>query len=278
MVKGSCLCGQICFTVDGALSDMTHCHCSMCRKIHGSLFATYLAVSDFHYTSDTEQIQTYQSSKGFTRAFCKCCGSVLPESNTEDSSYIPAGLLDDDPGIRPAAHIFVESKSDYYEIHDNLPQHVHYGDGDDSRVVDIAPVVDKTNQVSGGCLCGDVAFTYTGSPKFVMNCHCSRCRKVKGAAHATNAFVPVDQFKWLRGESNVTNYDLPQAERFGHCFCARCGSSQPRESPGTGMFNIPVGSLNSAPGKAARGHIYTDSKAPWFEIADDLPAWAEMPN
>jgi hypothetical protein len=204
---------------------------------------------------------------------------VLPEeAQQEGACYVPAGLLDDDPKVRPEAHIFVESKSEYYQIHDDLPQHTHYGDGDLSRVVNTPEVAATPGKITGGCLCGDVEFSYTGTPKFVMNCHCSRCRKVKSAAHATNAFVPADDFIWEKGEDQVLRYDLPEADSFGHCFCGRCGSSLPRKSATNGMMNIPVGSLDSAPGADARGHIFTSYKAPWFEISDELPQWDEMPG
>jgi hypothetical protein len=35
---------------------------------------------------------------------------------------IPAGLLDDDPGMKPDKHIFIEVKSPWFEIADDLPQ------------------------------------------------------------------------------------------------------------------------------------------------------------
>lgn len=279
MTTGSCLCGKVTFKIGGELSQMSHCHCSMCRKIHGSLFATYFGATEMEYTSGEELVHSYVSSSGFNRAFCNECGSVLPETNDGGSEYyIPAGLLNEDPGIRPELHIFTESKSEAYSINDNLPQEVHYGDGDDSRVVNTPKPVASDGKVTGGCQCGNVAFEYTGTPKFMMNCHCTRCRKVKGAAHATNAFVTTDQFTWTKGEDKVANYDLPEAERFGHAFCNNCGSSMPRESKGTGLLNVPAGSLNGAPGIEAKGHIFIGSKAPWFEPVDDLPKWDEMPT
>jgi len=32
-----------------------------------------------------------------------------------------------------------------------------------------------------------------------------------------------------------------------------------------------MGGLDADPGIVPRGHIFVGSKAPWFEIADDLP-------
>ena len=36
---------------------------------------------------------------------------------------IPAGLFDDDPGVRPRLHVFTSSKAPWHEITDDLPQH-----------------------------------------------------------------------------------------------------------------------------------------------------------
>ena len=129
MAKGSCLCGTVTFSVSDKASNMTHCHCSICRKTHGALFATYYDSSDLIITSGDEAIQTYESSPGFVRSFCNRCGSTLPEVSTQSDGevYVPAGLMDEDPGIRPEAHIFTESKAECYTITDALPQREHYG-------------------------------------------------------------------------------------------------------------------------------------------------------
>ncbi|MBX2835220.1 MAG: GFA family protein [Gammaproteobacteria bacterium] len=186
--------------------------------------------------------------------------------------------MDDDPGIRPKAHIFTESKAQCYSITDGLPQQTHYGDDDSSRVVDVPKASTKTDGVAGACQCGAVSFEYAGAPKMMMHCHCSRCRKAKGAAHATNAFVAGDQFIWTSGEDNITNYAHKGAQFFGHAFCNTCGSSVPRPRPDGSLYNVPVGSLNQPPGIEAKGHIFIGSKAPWFDVTDDKPQWDEMPT
>jgi len=278
MANGSCLCGVIKFSVNEA-SNMTHCHCSMCRKIHGALFATYYNATDLSYHEGENAIEIYESSPGFMRSFCKHCGSPLPEQSQKDSSvYVPAGLMDDDPGIRAEAHIFTESKAQAYTITDELPQRTHYGDDDLSRVVQVPEPETKKGAVTGGCQCGAVSFEYTGTPKMMMNCHCSRCRKAKGAAHATNAFVSGEQFTWTAGENNVADYAHAGAQFFGHAFCKTCGSSLPRPRPDGSLYNVPVGSLNQPPGIEAKGHIFVGSKAPWFEVTEDKPQWDEMPT
>ncbi len=279
MATGSCLCGTVQFSVSEAATDMSHCHCSICRKFHGSLFATYYNATNLKVIDGKDAIATYESSPGFTRTFCNRCGSPLPEqSNQGDEVFIPAGIMDDDPGVRPTSHIFVESKADAYTITDDLPQKTHYGDNKLDRVVDVPQAELTQGVVSGGCLCGKVTFEYSGEPLRMMNCHCSRCRKVKGAAHASNVFVSGEQFRWRSGEKNITDYAHEGAEFFGHAFCKSCGSSVPRPRPDGSLFNIPAGSLDEAPGDEPLGHIYVGSKAPWYEVTDDKPQWQEMPE
>jgi len=186
--------------------------------------------------------------------------------------------MDDDPGIRPEAHIFTESKAECYTISDDLPQKKHYGDDDLSRVIDVPEPETKSGAVTGGCQCGAVTFEYTGAPKMMMNCHCSRCRKARGAAHATNAFVVADQLTWTNGEDHISDYSHTGAQFFGQAFCKTCGSAVPRPRPDGSLYNVPVGSLNQTPGVEAKGHIYMGSKAPWFEVNEDKPKWDEMPT
>ena len=48
------------------------------------------------------------------------------------------------------------------------------------------------DQVTGGCLCGDVRIVATGRPNRVGLCHCLDCRKHHGALFLASAIVPAD--------------------------------------------------------------------------------------
>ncbi|MCE2520679.1 MAG: GFA family protein, partial [Alphaproteobacteria bacterium] len=76
MVTGSCLCGAVRWLIDGPLTGMTHCHCSMCRKAHGAPFATYAAVDPESVTflAGSDQTGVFESSPGAVRSFCSRCG------------------------------------------------------------------------------------------------------------------------------------------------------------------------------------------------------------
>ena len=127
MIRGSCLCGSIRYEVRGTVGRVNNCHCIMCRKAHGAAFATYghVKAEDFALLSGTDDLGSYQSSPPVTRTFCKKCGSSLQFIVTERPEVfgLALGTLDDDPGVRPSKHIFVDSKAPWFDICDDLPQH-----------------------------------------------------------------------------------------------------------------------------------------------------------
>lgn len=128
MIRGSCLCGSVRYEIRGPLGPSSHCHCSMCRKVHGAAFGSYARVqqSDFVLLSGAEDIASYQSSPGVTRTFCRKCGSTLQfiRATRRDTFALALGTLDDDPGVRPSMHIYVETKVSWIDINDGLPQHI----------------------------------------------------------------------------------------------------------------------------------------------------------
>ena len=124
MIRGSCLCGQIKFQLDGGVELINNCHCSMCRKAHGAAFGSFLHANSagFRWNSGETLIERYQSSVGNVRAFCRVCGSNMPVLEEGNHVIIPAGTLDDDPGMRPIVNIFAGSKAPWFDIEDSLPQ------------------------------------------------------------------------------------------------------------------------------------------------------------
>ena len=79
MLRGSCLCSEIRYEIDGPVNEMCNCHCGMCRKAHGAAFATVITAqgSDFRWAQGAEFVETYKSSSELERLFCRVCGSSL---------------------------------------------------------------------------------------------------------------------------------------------------------------------------------------------------------
>jgi len=280
MTTGTCLCGAVRYEIDGPFNMMVHCHCSMCRKQHGTFFATFAAapLSGFRWLSGQDHLTRYESSAKSHRDFCRTCGSAAPTLLPEmGMALAPAGCLEQDPGVRPQLHIFVGSKAPGYEIADGLPQYDTYppewGAG---QGVDRPAVQAPEGVVPGSCLCGGVAWEVAGKPSLMMNCHCSRCRRGRGAAHATNAFYKLDQFRWVRGEDLTEAFKVPDAQFFTQHFCRVCGSKTPRVMEKFNRVLVPAGEFDADPGAQPTAHIFVAYKAPWFEITDGLPQYPEM--
>ncbi len=271
VVDGGCLCGAVRYKVHGPFHDMLHCHCSMCRKAHGSPFATFVGGAGLEWVSGRNNIESYASTPNSSRHFCRTCGSTTPGPETDQQPFVPAGCLEADCEERPMCHCFAESKAPWVVLGDDIPAFPQFPEGMELTVHDRPTVVPETEGALGGsCLCGAVHYEILGAPLLMANCHCMRCRKARGAAHATNLFVERDQLTWLAGEASVMIYDLPDAVRFGQNFCRHCGSPMPRWSDKISRYNVPCGPLDTDPGIEPAYHIFVGSKADWFQIADEL--------
>jgi hypothetical protein len=278
MTRGACLCGTVRYEFTAPIEMMMHCHCSMCRKHHGAPFATFVSApaAGFRWLAGEDSVAKYQSSEQGMRAYCRHCGSVAPLFMPEAGFAIaPAGNLEDDPGIRPQAHMFAGSKARWYTIADSLPQHEGYPPEFGGSLGLARPQVEARPGVAeGSCLCGAVAYEVR-DPVRMYHCHCSRCRRARSAAHTTNLFAKLDDFAFTRGEELVADYKVPEAQRFGVAFCTRCGGKAPRISRERNVVVVPAGTLDTDPGMRPQAHIYVGSKAQWFDIADDLPRYSE---
>ena len=128
--KGSCLCNQVQYEIDGEFEDVLNCHCSMCRKLHASAFRTRAKISSESWKTiqGDKFIKFYESSPGEHKGFCSNCGSSLFTKFDEfpDILGFPFGTLDTNPKVKPTRHIYVGSKAAWHEITDDLPQQQGY--------------------------------------------------------------------------------------------------------------------------------------------------------
>ena len=278
MFTGSCLCGDIAFEIGGHVDIVGHCHCSMCRKFHGSAFATVgtVAREDFRWVRGADRVRAYQSSANRCRRFCPRCGSAVPTAGIGPQfMLVPMGNVAEDPGNRPRLHSFTGSKAPWHDIVDDLPQHqVHAPEcGADLVAEDRHPREPRTaGAIGGSCLCGAVLFEFDGPPLRMYNCHCTRCRRAGGAAYQTVLRARRSGFRWLAGREKVTRYRMP-GRRFECAFCTVCGSRTPWERGE--QVCVPAGSLDSDPAKKPSDNIFTASRAAWTVVDERLETWPE---
>lgn len=127
MMSGRCECGAVEFEVAGELVDFCHCHCSVCRRLHGAPFVSWGGIrrDDFRYLSGEDRLKVYSFSERADSIFCDECGSrFLVDFKTEtDMLYLALGNIDGNVACPPGFHQFVGSKSAWFEISDDLPQY-----------------------------------------------------------------------------------------------------------------------------------------------------------
>lgn len=127
---GGCLCGAVRYHIEGAAQEVYHCHCSMCRRTHGALFASFAVVRKDQFIIDmgAETLSCYESSPGVFRFFCARCGCQIHGEleRRPDARFYAIGTLDggSHPGHAPRheRHVFVGSKVPWWPITDGLPQ------------------------------------------------------------------------------------------------------------------------------------------------------------
>lgn len=137
--------------------------------------------------------------------------------------------------------------------------------------------LDQTEKSTGSCLCGGVTFEITGPFESFFFCHCSRCRKDTGSAHAANLFSTRATIRWLSGEDLVRTYRLP-ATRHEKSFCGTCGSALPRSQMDGSLLVTPAGSLDSRLDARPTAHICCASRAVWESGIEDAPRLDGLPG
>jgi hypothetical protein len=126
--------------------------------------------------------------------------------------------------------------------------------------------------LEGACECGAVRYRVADEFKYAQNCHCSRCRAATGSAFKPFAGIEREKLEVTDGRDRL---HVRGDDDLNDTRCAECCSllfSVVREGE---WVHVALGSLRDAPSLRPTAHIFVGSKAPWFEITDDLPQFEE---
>lgn len=118
------------------------------------------------------------------------------------------------------------------------------------------------DQVTGGCLCGNVRITASGRPYRVGLCHCLDCRKHHGALFLATAIFPEDAVT-IEGETGAYA---------GRHFCPRCGSSVFSRSDDE--IEVHLGALDAPDRFTPTYELWTIRREAWlppFPLARHYP-------
>ncbi len=131
-------------------------------------------------------------------------------------------------------------------------------------------------KISGSCLCGDVQFEIEGNFDRFYLCHCDRCRKDTGSAHAANLFSRTARLTFRSGAEHVRTFTLPGTPHT-KTFCERCGSALPSRQLEGKLLMVPAGSLDDAVPRRPDAHLFTACRANWDHDLHQVPTVAGLP-
>jgi hypothetical protein len=131
-----------------------------------------------------------------------------------------------------------------------------------------ATQMDDDRRLAGSCECGAVRYRVADEFLYAANCHCSRCRAATGSAFKAFAGIEREKLELVEGGDGLL---IVGAEDLHDTRCARCGSLLFSVVRDGAYVHVAMGSLVDPPGIRPTEHIFVGSKAPWFDITDDLP-------
>lgn len=127
-----------------------------------------------------------------------------------------------------------------------------------------------TDTKTGHCLCGSVAYSFTGDPAMVAACHCDDCQRQSGACFSLNVAVPaanftVDASKLRTFATTGTDSGQPRERNF----CPECGSPVTTVlAEMADLVFIKAGTLDDRSWLRPEVEIWRDSAQPWVPQDD----------
>ena len=123
-VSGSCFCGAVRFHIELPSKWCAHCHCSMCRKVHGAGYVTWVGFESSHFQlgQGERELTWFDSSAGASRGFCSTCSSSMffKSERWAGELHVALACLDDPIDRQPEAHAFHDTHVDWMPLDDAL--------------------------------------------------------------------------------------------------------------------------------------------------------------
>lgn len=126
-IKGSCHCGSVKWEFDLPIKTVVKCHCSMCRKLHGSDHSTYVVVpkEQFLLSKGKGSVTCYQGTEKSYKNFCSACGTsthLVNGKHFPDDFVLPLGIVENyTDELAPQIQVYTSEKPSWSNIHDDVP-------------------------------------------------------------------------------------------------------------------------------------------------------------
>lgn len=123
-VNGSCLCGQVTYTLREPPAAIAACHCKQCQTLSTSAFSISAMVNapSLEVSGELKEWQRTAASGQVSAArFCPACGTHIYHFNPAqpDTLMLKLSSLADTSAINPTIHVWVQEKQDWYDIPDD---------------------------------------------------------------------------------------------------------------------------------------------------------------
>ncbi len=127
-IHGGCLCGAVRYEVTGEPYNVTHCHCTDCRRCSGAAFVTWASFrrSEFRFTEGEPRVVSWA---GRLRSFCGACGTPLTFITAPQAEEIDVTVcsFDHPDKVSPAGHTWVDDRLPWIQLTDELPKYRQAG-------------------------------------------------------------------------------------------------------------------------------------------------------
>ena len=123
VTEGGCHCGALRYRLVGDLTDIAHCHCSICRRVSGGLVVTWLTLPRSGFQWLAGEPSCYVAPASCSRYFCGQCGAhvALMTTHSPETVDVTVATLDHPERVRANRHIWVGSRLPWLHLDEDLP-------------------------------------------------------------------------------------------------------------------------------------------------------------
>ncbi len=134
-------------------------------------------------------------------------------------------------------------------------------------------------KITGGCLCGALAYEAEVDENAFGICHCRDCQILSGSAFRSVAVVPPEQFKWTSGMPKLFKKVADSGNTREMTFCGDCGTHITGQPPadGTGYMSLRLATANEFASFTPKFETYCASRVPWLQAQSGTVEFDRMP-
>jgi hypothetical protein len=124
VIFGGCLCGSVRYEATSEPYNVTHCHCSDCRRSSGAPFVTWASFrrDGFRFTNGQPRELPWA---GRLRTFCPHCGTPLTFLSGADADEVDVTVcsFDEPAAVTPEDHTWIDDRLPWIRQTDELPSY-----------------------------------------------------------------------------------------------------------------------------------------------------------